>query len=282
MAQILNLGVVSEADDGVTRETKLRLWWSCFILDTWASGGSNLSRHFVFQPKRPRVPMDELTFFHMRPGDPDIPDAGWKPGLWGHMVKLVEVYSQIQDLHRHLSETTDWDESMIETAVRALDADLLDFDRNLEPETRFSPENLSLYAKRGIGRTFVAFHLGYYHYYTLLFYIYLDHRRPPTTNGKIYADRCKHYATVVCDILRASREQEEAEALYNIVGHVTVVSSSVLVHTYLFGEPGELPDVKRRLESNLESLKQLRSYWPSVEQTVWSSRTRRSFLVNCG
>lgn len=75
-------------------------------------------------------------------------------------------------------------------------------------------------------------------------------------------------ANIICDILRASREVEGADAIYDIVGHLAVVSSSVLVHTFLFGDTAELPDAKRRLESNLESLVQLREYWPSVELIV--------------
>ncbi|KAH8878931.1 hypothetical protein GQ53DRAFT_739544 [Thozetella sp. PMI_491] len=268
MAQILNLGVSNPEEDGVTRETKRRIFWTCFITDTWASGGSDLSRQFRSQPKRPRVPMDEKCFYEMRTGDPDIPDEEWKPGLWGHMVRLVEIYSQIQDLHKHLAETIEWDEDLIDEAVRGLDAQLFAFEQNLEPQMHFSLENLAIYVDQGLGSVFIAFHLGYHHYYTLLFYLYLDQRRPSTRNGKIYAARCKAHATIICDVLKASRGQPGAEALYNIVGHVTIVSSSVLLHTYLFGEAHELPDSKHRLESNLESLVQLRGYWSSVELMI--------------
>jgi hypothetical protein len=268
MAQILNLGQIDPRDDGVMRETKLRLWWTCFIIDTWSSAGSNLVRQFRFQTKPTRVPMDESTFHHMKIGDPDVPDSEWRPGLWGHMVKLVEIYRQIQDLYKHLAETAEWDEESIEGAVQTLEGEFVTFEQNLELGMRWSLENLTTYIRKNLGRTFIAFHIGYHHYRTLLFYQYLDQRRPWTRNRKIYADRCKLHANIVCDILKASREQEGAEALYNIVGHLAVVSSSVLLHTYLFGEAHELPDSKRRLESNLQSLKQLRSYWPSVELMV--------------
>jgi hypothetical protein len=268
MVQIMNIGAANDADDGVTRETKVRIWWTIFIIDTWASGGSDLPRQFKLEPKRPRVPMDETTFFHMKVGDPDIAASLWKPGIWGHMVKPVQIYFQIQDLHKYLTETVDWDEDLIENAVQALDLELIAFEQNLEPEMRYSLGNLAIYISRGLGRVFIAFHLGYYHYYTLLFYQYLDHRRHPTRNGKIYAERCKMNAKMICDILKASREHKGAEAIYDIVGHLTVVSSSVLVHTYLFGDANELPDAKRRLELNLESLVQLRSYWGSVEAMV--------------
>ncbi|KAK7403497.1 hypothetical protein QQX98_010727 [Neonectria punicea] len=242
MAQILNLGVCNEADDGVTCETKRRLFWTCFIIDTWASGGSNLSRQFGRQAKQPRVPMDEFVFSTMKSGDPDIPDSEWRPGLWGYMVRLVEIYTQIQQLHKQLAETAEWDEALIDESVRRLEAELDAFAENLGPGLTFSMENLAVF--------------------------YLDQRRPSTRNGKKYAARCKAHAAIICDVLKASREIPGAEALYNIVGHVTIVSSSVLLHTYLFGEPQELEDSRRRLESNLESLVQLRSYWLSVELMI--------------
>ena len=268
MAQILNLGGFNDTDDGITKETKLRLWWTCFIIDTWASGGSNLSRQFKLQAVKPRLPMDEGAFFLMKPGDPDVTMTEWQPGLWGYMVKLVEIYAQIQDLNRYLAETPEWDEGSIEDAVRGLAVELDAFEESLRPEIRYSATNLALHVSRGLGRTFVAFHLGYQHYCTLLFYQYLDQNRPPTRNGKAYASRCKFHASIFCKILQASREQQGAEALYNIVGHITVVSSSVLLHTYLFGDAEELPDIRRQLESNLESLVLLRSYWSSVELMV--------------
>jgi hypothetical protein len=212
--------------------------------------------------------MDEYVFSMMKSGDPDIDDSEWRPGLWGHMVQLVEIYTKIQQLHKQLGETAEWDEVLMDKSVRGLESELDTFEQNLGPGLAFSLENLAVFVRRGLGSAFIAFHLGHHHYYTLLFYLYLDNRRPSTRNGKKYADRCKAHAAIICDVLKASREVPGAEALYNIVGHVTIVSSSVLLHTYLFGEPHELEDSKRRLESNLESLVQLRSYWPSVELMV--------------
>jgi hypothetical protein len=212
--------------------------------------------------------MDEAVFYSMRPGDPDVPDSEWTPGLWGHMVNLVDIYSKIQDLHQTLAEAVEWDENALEATVQSLDTRLMAFEQGLQSHERYSRDNLAAYVHKGLGSVFIAFHIGLYHYRTLLFYQYLDYRRPSTLNGRAYADRCKYYANMVCDILAASRDTEGAEAVYNIVGHVTVVSSSVLLYTYLSGAAHELPATKQRLESNFQSLVQLRSYWPSVEQMV--------------
>ena len=62
MTQLLNLGVCNEDDDGPTREVKRRIYWTCFIIDTWASSGSNVSRQFRQQANHPRAPMDEYVF----------------------------------------------------------------------------------------------------------------------------------------------------------------------------------------------------------------------------
>lgn len=268
MSQLLQLAVTNESDDAVTREVKIRVWWTCFIIDTWASAGSNLSRQFKMKIKRPRVPMDEGMFYALRKGDPDVDVSRWRPGLWGHMVRSVEIYAQILDFHKHLADADVWDEDSISLTVHDLDAQLGQFEQSLDPTMRFSLDNLKTYIAQGLGGVFVAFNIGLHHYWTLLFYLYLDHRRPITPNGRAYASRCKVHATIICNILRASREFETAEALYNIVGHVAIVSSSVLLHTYLFGEPEELPDAKRGLESNFESLVQLRKYWASIEFMV--------------
>lgn len=201
--------------------------------------------------------MDELTFLNMKPGDPDVTELEWRPGIWGHMVGLVEIYIKIQNLHMYLGETTNWDEDVIEDAIQALDYELGTFEQGLPLGLQWSLENLRDHICRGLGSVYIAFHIGFQHYYTLLFYLYLDRRRPPTHNGRAYAERCKYHAVVICDILKASREHEGATVLYNIVGHLTVVSSSVLLHTYMFGDADELPDTKVRLESNLQSLVQL-------------------------
>ncbi|RFN53290.1 hypothetical protein FIE12Z_2440 [Fusarium flagelliforme] len=225
MTQLLNLGVCNEEDDGPTREVKRRIYWTCFIIDTWASSGSNVSRQFRQQANHPRAPMDEYVFYNMKPGDPDIPDFQWRSGLWGHMVNTVEIYTEIQNFQQSLADAAEWNEALIDDAVQRLEHKLGAFEQVLGPNLKFSRENLAAFVERGLGRVFVAFHLGYHHYYTLLYYHCLDRRRPHTKNGKKYSDSCKAHAAIVCDVLKASREVTGAEAVYNIVGHVTIVSS---------------------------------------------------------
>lgn len=268
MVLILDLASASDMEDGLTRETARRVWWTCFLVDIWSSGGSSISRQLTMPDCRPRMPVEELMFSNLRPKDKDITDTEWRPGMWSHMVAMVEVYKEIQDLIRYLVVITEWDEEFIETTVDRLAIRLQACEENFEPELQFSAENLVINANRGLGRLFSGFHLGYQYYCMLLFYRYLDQNRGPTVNGNAYASRCKLHARKFCDILKLSREHKQTEALHNIIAHITIVSSAVLLHTYIFGDASELPDTITRLESNMEALVELRVYWPSVELMV--------------
>ncbi|KXJ85637.1 hypothetical protein Micbo1qcDRAFT_141315 [Microdochium bolleyi] len=274
MVQILKLRDGSDDDDAVTRETKLRIWWSCFILDTWSSRGANIRRQFMADhgPEgRPRLPMEESVFSSLKPGDPEPADRG--RGLWACVVELIEIYTHIQDFHLDLATSEIWDDEAIATIVAAFEARMRVLEDSLAPSMSYTPANLGRYISRGLGDAFLAFHLGLNHYYTLLYYLYLDQRRVHkthsvstiTSRGQAYAEKCKHYATQVSDILHTARQRDGCALVYNIVSHVTVVSSSVLLHTYLFGDVGDLPAAKDRLQSNFETLVLLRQYWPSVE-----------------
>ncbi|EPS37915.1 hypothetical protein H072_8348 [Dactylellina haptotyla CBS 200.50] len=268
MMQMLDLASGNDHDDGITKEMKRRTWWTCYIVDIWSSGGGSLSRQLDSADHQVRLPLEEVTFLQLQPGEPDLPDSMWKAGIWTHMIGMIEVYKEILDLRRYLVAASQWDEDFIETRVHELALRLIAFEEKFAPDFDFSAENVVKHARRGTGRVFTGFHLGYQYYFMVLFYQYLDKSRPPTKNGAAYADRCKDHARKFCDILRTARECPEAEAMHNINGHITIVSSSVLLHNYMFGDASELEDTKARLESNLEFMVKLRRYWPSVELMI--------------
>jgi hypothetical protein len=266
MAQLLKLANEDPGDDSVLRETKRRVWWSLYMIDRWASAGLGLSRQFHTEGLAPRLPMDEVSFLSMAPGMYEDDSLAYQPGLWAHMLTLVKIFGHIQDLNKELVDK-DWNEVYIESSVLLLSQQLTDFDRDLPPTMVYTPENLALQAERGVGRTFVALHLGYHHYATLLYYQYLDQNRPDTPNRRMYVQRCKHHATSFCELIRMA-EQQSSEAFHNVLGHMTVVSSSVLLHTLLLGDDEELPMARERLESNFRFLVKLRDFWPSVNLMV--------------
>jgi hypothetical protein len=273
MAQLLKLYNEDSNDDTITRETKYRVWWTLYLIDRWASAGLGLPRQFHSTEPQPPLPLDEYMFQHLKSSDQMLDSTSRTPGIWAHMISLVHIFGHIQDFNRQLVEQDEWESHAIELAAHELAEQMTAYEQNLPENIRFSVENLDAYIVKGSGRTFIALHLGYHHYATLLYYQYLDRRRPLTPRVKIYAERCKYHASAFCDLISLSRSHGQAEALYNIVGHMTVVSSSVLLHTLLFGDNHELVPARRRLESNFEALVELRTFWPSVELMV--SRSKR-------
>ena len=269
MAQLLNLAKENSEDDAVLREVNRRIWWSLYLIDRWASAGLGLPRQFHIGGLAPNLPMDEVMFLGLSSGESSNSNSvvNWKPGIWSHMISLVNIFEHIQDLHKELVDRVHWDEEYIESRVLSLAEELAAFERNLPSNKAFSLENLELHKRRGVGRTFVALHLGYHHYSTLLYYQYLDQRRPANPNTKMFTHRCKHHAIAYYALIQTAIQHGQ-EALHNILGHMTVVSSSVLLHTLLLGDDDELPEARQRLESNFEFLVRLKDIWPSVELMV--------------
>ena len=152
------------------------------------------------------------------------------------------------------------------THVAHLFSRLQKWQEDLPELLRLNVENLHFHKGRGQGRTFVALHLGYFHYATLLSFHFLDQSSASIPFATIYAERCRQHASAYSDLLKTSYELGECEGMHNIVGHMTVVSSSVLLHTLLFGAEEELDSAKRQLESNFNILVRLKAWWPSVAQ----------------
>ncbi|KFZ11680.1 hypothetical protein V502_07463 [Pseudogymnoascus sp. VKM F-4520 (FW-2644)] len=267
MAQLLHISSDDESSDAITQETKRRVWWSLYMIDTWSTAGIDLPRRLLFRGSGPKLPMDEGMFNRLERGDP--PPEPWKPGLWTHYVVLVQIFGRILDLNRRLVFPSEEDKTPIEEDSQRLALELEDFERNLPADVRYSAANLAARIADSTGRMFVALHLGYHHYSTLLYYHYLEnHKLSFAEPSRLYISRCKYHAAAFSDIIRVSLTNNEAEAVYNIVGHMTVVSSSVLVHTVLFGGNSEVREARERLEVNFQLLVKLDKFWPSVAPLI--------------
>lgn len=268
MAQILDISKPDPADNEIAREIKLRVWWSLYMIDRWASAGSGLRRQLQIDGQCP-LPMDELHFEHMLTGSPGIPAP--RPGLWGYMVQLAQVFERVQDLHRqHVNHHNT--ELEAERSTLSIEAELDTFITRLPNSNRFTVDNLRWYAQRGLGSAFVALHLGYHHYSTLLYFHYLDLQLIQSATVVEFASKCRRHAAAYSDLLKLSTEIPGCEALYFIVAHMTVVSSAALLHTLLFGEASELEQTRERLRLNFETLVRLKKYWPAVGHLVSVSR----------
>lgn len=252
------------------------------MIDRWSSAGLAVPQQLSDNDHFHHLPMPELKFWHLKQDDPQSEEHYHSEihGLWGYMIMLARIFGHIQNLHKSLADGA-LNDMEAEQRTRNLAHELERYLDLLPLEVHFSVENLKNHAALGLGRAFVALHLGYHHYATLLYFPYLDHQQRETPNRAMYSSRCKHHAVQFSDILRLSHEVEECEALYFIVGHMTVVSSAALIHTLLFGQQEELPQTRSRLCDNFAILLKLREYWPAVELMVSPPKSfRKSWLIS--
>lgn len=265
MAHMLRLPEPDEADDSITQETKLRTWWSLYMIDQWSSAGLNLPRQI--HDKKVRLPMPERAFWALRPEQKAEHNVMIRPGLWGYMIILARIFGLIQDFHQQLANGT-LDEHHAEAITQELAKSFEQYLDELPADLHFTVDNLKNQASLGLGQAFVALHLGFHHYATLLYFPFLDAQLSQTPNRSIFVARCKAHARSFGDLLEISHKTKNCEAVYLIVAHMTVVSSSALLHTLLFGEDHELLDTRRRLSFNFEILLKLEQYWPGVDLMV--------------
>jgi hypothetical protein len=230
------------------------------MIDRWSSAGSDLPRQL--HDNNYPLPMDEQQFIMLSTSTSVV-----RPGLWGRMVQLATVFCEVQDLHRqHVA--SDIDDATAEAIVQRLEGKLDVFVESLPPEVRLTEENARSYAQLGLGSAFVALHLGFHHYSTLLCFHYLDLQLESTPTVARFASKCEHHAACFSDLLSLSKRIPGCEAVYFIVAHMTVVSSATLLHKLLFGEQSELQGTRERLKNNFGTLVELRRYWPAVDRLV--------------
>ncbi|EHY59610.1 hypothetical protein ABEF92_008004 [Exophiala dermatitidis] len=278
MAHICRLSEDFASDSLTVRETKRRIWWTLCMIDRWSSAGLGLPRqmHDVDTANgsahAPELPMDEAAF-HSLGIDDMVLSQPRRPGTWAYMIDLVNIFAPIQDLNRRLAQGT-MDDDLVEEQVLILAQRFEKWEESLPLDMKLSATNIEKHRAKGQGGTFVALHLGFQHYATLLFFQYLDRQRldrdkqrtsTTTLRSSVFASRCKEHASAYSDLLKLADEMDDCRAVYNIVGHMTVVSSSVLLHTLLFGDEQELMPARLRLESNFKILTKLKCIWPSVE-----------------
>ncbi|EXJ78444.1 hypothetical protein A1O1_08844 [Capronia coronata CBS 617.96] len=273
MAYILGINKPDPRDSIVVKETKLRVWSSLFMSDRWCSTRLGLPRQisdFDFEGRHaPHLPMDESVFHRLGPDEHAMPEP-WKPGLWAHMITLVRVFGPIQDFNQRLAQDGVMDDEL-DRSVEQLAQELDLWEQLLPVDIKLTRTNLESHRRNGQGGPFVALHLGFHHYSTLLYFHSLDY--PPATAAVAartsFADRCRAHASACSTLLQTARETEGCEAVYATVGQMTMVSSAVLLHTLLFGNDHELADARSSLTSNFEALIELKKYWPvSIGKTI--------------
>ncbi|KIM99716.1 hypothetical protein OIDMADRAFT_126100 [Oidiodendron maius Zn] len=266
MAQILRLTSLQPGDTLVVHEVKRRIWWSLFMADCWYSSGLNLPRQIQDRERPAALPMDESIFHSLAIGKESL-GGPHKLGLWAHMITLVDLFGPIQDLNRRIVQE-DLEDNEIDRCAYDISQRIEDWEKTLPLDAKFNEENLREHKRRGTGGPFIALHLGFHHYSTLLYFQYLDVKRATTVDTKLYAERCKHHASSYSALLKVARSEEGLAAVYLTVGHMAVISSSVLLHTLLFDDEHRIRSARDSLNANFEALIELEQYWPALKSII--------------
>ncbi|KAM0199743.1 hypothetical protein ACHAQI_011907 [Fusarium lateritium] len=276
LLQIMDAGAAPAARTLINREIRIRAWWTLYMADRWSSSSLGLAPQIRDTDLAVDLPIHEPMFESFSPDETKL-NVPWQPGLWAHKISLVRLFAPIKDLnHRSVYGNIDHDE--IESTVAALSKLLEDWEWTIPPDVRLSTENLERYIAVGHGGAFIALHLGYHHYATLLYFRFLE---PAASSplAAIYRAKCKFHASSYSDLVRLSRQKENCEVIYPTVGHMAVVSSSVLLHTLLFSVDEDVQPARDALKSNFEAILDLRRYWPNTECMIHRLVTFQNYCL---
>jgi hypothetical protein len=181
------------------------------------------------------------------------------------MVLLNRILCEINDFNIQAAEST-LDPASISTTTSSLSNKLDNWLAQLPGHMHDTRANLLSFSSQGLGQLFVTLYLGYYHYGQMLFYRFLHEdlrSTSPLTN--FYANKCKDHAVRLCEMIYSSHEVPGCDVLYNMVGHVLVIASTVQIHTLLFGDGKSVVLARGRLERNFCILTRLRRLWPTLD-----------------
>lgn len=236
------------------------------MADRWSSSSLGLPSQIRDTDVAVDLPMNETVFDSLSPDETKL-NVPWQPGLWAHKISLVRLFGPIKDLN-HRSVYGNITAGEIESSVASLSDMLEEWERTIPQDVRMSAENLQHHIEVGQGGAFIALHLGYHHYATLLYFRFLEPAASLSPFAAIYRTRCKYHASSYSNLVRLARQSKNCEVIYPTVGHMAVVSSSVILHTLLFSEDENLESARDALNANFEAILELRRYWPNTESMV--------------
>lgn len=236
------------------------------MVDAWSSSGLGIPRQIANWFTIP-LPMSEDTFqstdstrlrtMHTVSG-----------GLWAQMIRLADIFTHVQSFHQDILSSRSTRRTIEDRAI-AISGMFERYRDDLPQAYHFNQINLDSHIQRKLGSVFVALHLGYHHYASLLYFHFLD-KAHESDLARAYAERCKDHAAHLSDLNKTSMASIDTNACYHIVGHMATISSAVLLYTLLFGKEHELVEARRRLETNFLKLLELIAYWPELNRIVSS------------
>ncbi|KAK0125524.1 hypothetical protein ONS95_000468 [Cadophora gregata] len=267
MAQLLDLPN-RVASSQLEHEINIRVLSSLCMVDVWSSTAVKLPK--LMPNLDIPLPTDELQYLSLGNDMPLVsPGSDRSSPILAEMIKLNRILLAINNFNEkcvqeHLEGV------QLEDAVEELSKRLDDWYEALPDIMRDTPENFAWFASHGLGRYFAAVYLGYYHFGQLLFYQFL-HVEPYSSipSADLYAEKCKHHAARLCEMIYRAFETPNSDVLYTMVAHVLVIASTVQIHTLLFSSDENRIAVSRaRLERNFGILLHLKQYWSTLSRAM--------------
>lgn len=249
-------------DSFILQEVKIRTWWSLVIADNWSPSSLGLPR-MLRADSTNKLPMDEVLFQEMSMND-EIQPVDRENGLWAYHASLASIFALIQDIN-FILVANNIDRSMT-GHVDMVAQRLLEWHDSIPSAMLMNDVNLNTYRTKGHGGSLVALYFGYHYYSIILYFQFLNPSHQEIDKAAIYANRAKHHALAFSRLLHTARNQKDCHVVYLVVAHLTVVASSVLLHSLLFGDVAEVEEARKLLTLNFEALEELTTYWPSVER----------------
>ncbi|KAK4934408.1 hypothetical protein LTR10_024319 [Elasticomyces elasticus] len=268
MAEIMGLNSPVSEGSALDREIRGRVWWSLYLSDMWCMCGQGLHSQLNDVQVKIELPINDETFMSLHSDQVAI-TGPLEIGIWAQIMTLVPLFGPIHNINLRIAtggpHTIELDQQVEQLAQK-----LEDWKNDLPPDAQMSQENLHQQQKRGLGGLLISIHLAYHHYSTLLYFRYLEARRPVSSTDRTCMIRCKAHASSFSSLLSLSRQLKGCDVVHPTVGHMATVSSAVLVHTLLFGDLDELESVRQELNANFEALTELAHYWPATSTMIES------------
>ncbi|KAG9231326.1 hypothetical protein BJ875DRAFT_383184, partial [Amylocarpus encephaloides] len=260
-------------------EINVRVWSSLCMVDVWSSTNVKLPK--VMPSIDLPLPMDEQAYLALRFGNDNtgLDFVELPAPLISEMIKLNRILLAINEFNEACVK--DQPSGLIlEHAIHGLSKRLDDWYEALPASMRDTPENFARHASHGLGRTFAAVYLGYYHFGQLLFYQFLHTASYGSTpSAALYAEKCKANAGNLCEMIYRAFATPNSDVLYTMVAHVLVIASTIQIHTLLFSEDDSHISLARsRLEHNFEILLYLRPFWATLDGAM---KRLRAFHDTC-
>ncbi|SCO17114.1 uncharacterized protein FFE2_13724 [Fusarium fujikuroi] len=267
MAEVLQLNF-SVDEPSIASETALRIWWSLYILDRWCSSGLGIPRH-LDNPRCPDsspLPIDETSFRRLS-SSRLLQNSSRTPGIFAHMVTLIQHFGQIQGLNRAMAKG-DMEPKVKCDAIKLIGQKLESWKASLPENMQMTIQNIYSHQQNDLGGHFIALHLVFHHLSALVYFNSLETKEQSYMGQEDHVALCKSYASSFSSLLHTSRQMSGCQQNYPTVGHMTTVASAVLLHTLLLGEPEDIPKARQELNTNFEALLELRQYWPATEAMI--------------